>query len=67
MLRKPPIKVGDRFVKIGAFQTAVWVVSKIIQLPAEPPHAYLSKEGDGKESLTISLPTLGDSHYFKRA
>lgn len=67
MARKPPIKVGDRFVKIGTYQTAVWVVSKIYQLPAAPPHVNLEKEGRAKESLTISLPTLDDPHYFKRS
>ena len=67
MLKKPPINVGDRFVKLGAFQSAVWVVAKIFQIPSEPPHAHLSKEGDGKDTLTISLPTLSDPHYYKRA
>jgi hypothetical protein len=67
VLRKPPIKVGDRFIKIGAYQSSVWVVARIFQLPAEPPHAHLAKEGDDKESLTISVPTLGDAHFFKRA
>ena len=67
MGRRPPIQIGDRFVKSGNHQTAVWVVSKIIQLPAEPAHARLMQEGNGKETLTISLPTLSDSHYFKRA
>jgi hypothetical protein len=66
-MRKPPIQVGDRFVKTGVAQSGVWVVSKIFQLPAEPLHANLSKEGGGKETMTISIPTLGDPHYFKRA
>ena len=67
MLRKAPINVGDRFVKIGAFQSSVWVVSRIFQLPAEPPHAHLSKEGDERDSITISVPTLSDPHFFRRA
>jgi hypothetical protein len=67
VLKKPPIKVGDRFVKLGAFQSHVWIVARIFNIPSEPAHANLAKEGDGKETLTISLPTLGDSHYFKRA
>lgn len=67
MLKKPPIKVGDRFVKLGAFQASVWIVARIFNIPSEPAHANLAKEGDGKETLTISLPTLGDPHYFKRA
>jgi hypothetical protein len=67
VLKKPSIKVGDRFVKIGSFQTAIWVVLRIFQIPSEPPHARLAKEGDERESITVSLPTLGDTHYFKRA
>lgn len=67
MLRKPPIKVGDRFKKNGAFQSNVWIVARIFQLPSEPPHAFLAKEGDQRESLTISLPTLADPHFFRRA
>ncbi|HSV28722.1 MAG TPA: hypothetical protein VLL76_04160 [Candidatus Omnitrophota bacterium] len=67
MLRKPPINVGDRFVKIGAFQSAIWVVERIFQLPAEPPHAHLSKEGDLRDSITISIPTLSDPSFFRRA
>lgn len=67
MLRKPPIKVGDRFIKIGTYQSAVWVVDKIFQIASEPLHAHLSKEGNLREQLTISLPTLGDPHYFRRA
>ncbi|MGE5505674.1 MAG: hypothetical protein ACM31L_14735 [Actinomycetota bacterium] len=67
VLKKPSIKVGDRFVKIGTFQTAVWVVLRIFQIPSEPPHARLAREGDERESITVSLPTLGDNHYFKRA
>lgn len=67
MARKQPIQIGDRFVKSGNHQSAVWVVSKIVQLPAEPAHARLTQEANDKETLTISLPTLGDSHYFKRA
>lgn len=67
MARKPQIQVGDRFTKTGNNQTAVWVVSKIFQISAEPAHANLVKEGNDRETLTISLPTLGDAHYFKRA
>jgi hypothetical protein len=67
VLRKPSIKVGDRFVKIGVFQSAVWIVARIFQIPSEPPHASLAKEGDGRESITISLPTLANTNYFKRA
>lgn len=65
--RRPPIQVGDRFVKSGNHQTAVWIVAKIIQSPAEPPHARLTQEANDRETLTISLPTLADAHYFKRA
>jgi hypothetical protein len=67
VLKKPPVKVGDRFVKIGAFQSSVWVVARIYQLPSEPPHANLAKEGGDKDSITVSVPTLGDPHYFRRA
>lgn len=65
--RKPQIQVGDRFVKTGNHLSAVWVVSKIFQIQAEPAHANLVKEGNDRETLTISLPTLADAHYFKRA
>ncbi len=67
MLRKPTINVGDRFVKIGAFQSNVWVVSHIFQLPSEPPHAKLANEGNIREWITISIPTLSDPHFFRRA
>lgn len=67
MSRKPAIQVGDRFVKTGSTQSAVWVVSKIFQLASEPAHAYLMKEKNIRETLTISLLTLADTHYFRRA
>lgn len=67
MFSKPTIRVGDRFVKVGQFQTAVWIVNKIFQLPSEPPHAQLGKEGDNHESITVSLPALIDQRFFKRA
>ena len=68
MFKKPPsIKVGDRFVKIGIFQPSVWVVERVREIPSEPPHAFLAREGDLRESITISLPTLGDPQYFRRA
>jgi hypothetical protein len=64
---KPTVRVGDRFVKVGQFQSAVWIVNKIFQLPAEPAHAQLGKEGDNHESITVSLPALADPRFFKRA
>jgi hypothetical protein len=67
VLRKPSIKVGDRFIKIGTFQSAIWVVGQIFQIPSEPLHARLSKEGEARESITISVPTLANPNYFKRA
>lgn len=67
MARKPPVQIGDRFIKAGNNQTSVLVVSRIVQLPAEPAHARLTQEANEKETLTISLPTLADTHYFKRA
>lgn len=67
MFSKPTVRVGDRFVKVGQFQTAVWIVNKIFQLPAEPPHARLGKEGDHYESITVSLSALMDQRLFKRA
>lgn len=67
MFSKPTIRVGDRFVKVGQFQTAVWIVNKIFQLPSEPPHAQLGKEGDNHESITVSLLALIDQRFFKRA
>lgn len=66
MFSKPTVSVGDRFIKVGKFQTAVWVVQKIFQLPSEPPHAHLERENDPKESITVSLPTLLDPRYFRR-
>ncbi|WP_142846911.1 hypothetical protein [Telmatospirillum sp. J64-1] len=66
MFNKQKIAIGDRFQKTGNFQSAVWVVSRIFQLPSEPPHAYLDKEGDSYESLTVSVPALGDPKFFRR-
>ncbi|MBI5164854.1 MAG: hypothetical protein HY985_13240 [Magnetospirillum sp.] len=66
-MRKQPIEVGDRFVKIGTYQKAVWSVARIYQLPSEPPHAHLRMVDDRKESLTVSVPTLADAHFFRRA
>jgi len=63
---KAPVQIGDRFVKVGNYQTAIWVVSRIFQLPSEPPHAHLEKEGDYLESLTVSIPALSDPHFFRR-
>ncbi len=67
MARKIAIQIGDRFVKTGNNQSTVWIVSKIFEFPAEPTHANLIKEGNDRETLTISLPTLADTRYFKRA
>ena len=66
MFRKPTVEVGDRYVKLGAFNTGIWIVSGIFQLPSEPPHARLQKEGVIYESLTISVPTLVDPNFFKK-
>lgn len=66
MFAKTPVKIGDRFVKVGNYQTSIWVVSRIFQIPSEPPHAHLDKEGDEYESLTVSIPALADPHFFRR-
>lgn len=66
MFRKPTVQVGDRFVKQGAFDTGIWVVSRIFQIPSEPPHARLEKEGVLYDTLTISVPTLADPSFFKK-
>jgi hypothetical protein len=63
---KPSVQVGDRFIKVGQYQTAVWVVNKIFRLPSEPAHAHLGKEGDAYDSITVSLPALLDQRFFKR-
>lgn len=67
MFAKPSVQVGDRFVKVGRYQTAIWVVSKIFQLPSEPAHAHLGKEGDAYASITVSLFALLDQRLFRRA
>ncbi len=67
MFSKPSVQVGDRFKKIGEFQTAVWVVRRIFQLASEPAHAQLGKENDQFESITVSLLALADPRFFRRA
>ncbi len=67
MFSKPSVRVGDRFTKVGQYQTAIWVVSRIFQLPSEPPHAHLEKEGDAHDSITVSIPALADPRLFRRA
>lgn len=66
MFSKPTVKVGDRFIKVGQYQTAAWVVNRIFQLPSEPPHAHLEKEGDSLDSITVSLSALVDARLFRR-
>ncbi len=66
MFRKPTVQIGDRFVKLGSFNTGIWIVAGIFQIPSEPPHARLQKEGVDYDTLTISVPTLIDPNFFKK-
>lgn len=67
MFAKPAVNVGDRFIKVGNNQTAVWVVSRTFEVPFEPSHANLYKEGDDYESITVSLVALLDPRFFRPA
>lgn len=66
VFQKPAVQLGDRFIKVGKNKSATWVVEMIFQLPSEPPHARLGKEGDEHDTITVSLPALADPRLFKR-
>ncbi len=65
MFSKPEVRVGDRFTKVGTYQTRPWVVARLFQHPAEPPHAQLEREGDNN-CITVSVSALTDPSLFKR-
>jgi len=47
--------------------SVVWTVEKLFQLPAEPPHARLFKEARPRDKITVSVGTLVNPRFFRRA
>lgn len=59
------IKLGDRFLKIGAF-SSVWRVARMLDLHGLPPHFHLEPENSSKSIRTFSISALLDSSLFQR-
>lgn len=63
---KHAIEVGHRFTKVGSFRSAVWRVARIIQREPEVPHVNLEREGNARDSITVSMQALADATLFRR-
>ena len=66
VLKASTIELGQRFVKTDV-PSVVWTVEKLFQLPAEPPHARLFKEARPRDKITVSVGTLVNPRFFRRA
>ncbi len=59
------IKPGDRFLRIGPYET-VWVVKRLLDMDDMPPHLHLTPEGMETRLLTFSVAAVEDEKFFKR-
>ena len=66
MLKNPEVELGARFFKTSV-PAIVWAVEKLFQLPSEPPHARLYKESHPRDKITVSVATLNNPRFFRRA
>ncbi len=66
MPRMQSIELGSRFVK-RELPNVVWTVEKVFQIAAEPAHARLYKETQPRDKMTVSIQTLTNPRFFRRA
>jgi hypothetical protein len=66
MAKASDVQPGARFVKTNV-PTMVWTVEKVFQLPSEPPHARLYRENQPRDKITVSVATLSNPRFFRRA
>ena len=66
MLKSPDVELGARFVKANV-PNIVWTVEKLFQIATEPPHARLFRESQPRDKITVSVMTLGNTRFFRRA
>ena len=66
MLKSTDVELGSRFVKTNV-PAIVWAVEKLFQLPSEPQHARLYKESHPRDKITVSVATLTNPRFFRRA
>lgn len=66
MSSKADVAVGDRFIKVGSYQTPAWTVARISCANANLPHAYLEREGLRGDRITVAIPALADSTLYRK-
>jgi hypothetical protein len=66
MAKSADVELGARFVKTNV-PNMVWIVEKLFQLPSEPPHARLFRENQPRDKITVSVATLFNPRFFRRA
>lgn len=66
MAQTQTIELGTRFVKSG-LPNVVWTVEKVFQIASEPAHARLHKENHPRDKMTVSIQTLTNPRFFRRA
>lgn len=66
MPKSTDVELGARFVKTNV-PNMVWTVEKLFQLPSEPRHARLYRESQPRDKITVSVPTLFNPRFFRRA
>lgn len=66
MPSKADVAVGDRFMKVGSYQTPAWTVARISCANVNLPHAYLEREGAAVDRITVAVPALTDSTLFRK-
>ena len=66
MAKASTVELGQRFVKSNV-PNVVWTVEKLFQLPSEPPHARLFRESRPRDKITVSVTTLANPQFFRRA
>ena len=57
------IQLGDRFFKVGKYNTE-WIVKDMIDFPDLPPHLHIAQAGSRKRGLTFSVSALMDRRLF---
>jgi hypothetical protein len=66
MSSKADVAVGDRFIKVGSYQTPPWTVARISSANLNLPHAYLEREGLSGDRITVAVPALADATLYRK-
>ena len=61
----PTIKLGDKYIKVGA-PNIIWVVSSLLSVADSIPHVVLHQKGIPKRQITLSVTGLQDTSIYKR-